>query len=58
MARASDAADAVVAASYYVGRSVVLFTMFYCSLNWWTYRRARLDAEAKSNKDKDDKKKP
>ena len=37
--------------SYYVGKSVIMFTMFYCSLNWLHYRRLR-EEEEKSNKKK------
>lgn len=46
--------------SYYVGKSIILFTMFYCSMNWWHYRSMRKefeDAEEERNKqDKKDKK--
>lgn len=24
--------------TYFVGKGITLFTMFYCSLNWWYYR--------------------
>lgn len=27
--------------SYFVGKSVILFTMFYCTLNWAHYRNLR-----------------
>ena len=36
--------------TYYVGKSVILFTMFYSSLNWLHYRRLRKDMEDKNDK--------
>lgn len=40
-----------------VSKEVILFTMFYCSMNWWYYRRMREDMDKKkevnSNMDKD-----
>lgn len=30
---------------YFVSKGVILFTMFYCSMNWWHYRRMRDDFE-------------
>jgi hypothetical protein len=30
--------DSLLLTSYFVGKSITLFTMFYCSLNWWYYR--------------------
>lgn len=38
--------------SYYVSKGIILFTLFYCSMNWWHYRSLREELE-----DKDDKKK-
>jgi hypothetical protein len=38
--------------SYYIGKSIILFTMFYCTLNWSFYRDLR-----KRMEDDDDKKK-
>ena len=29
--------------SYIVGKGIVLFTLFYCSMNWWFYRHERKD---------------
>lgn len=29
----------VVDASYYVGKGITLFAMFYCTMNWWMYKR-------------------
>ncbi len=40
-------ADMLVAASYWAGRAIILFTMFFCTLNWMHYRALRLrDEEA------------
>ena len=27
--------------TYYVGKGIILFTMFYCSMNWWYYKNLR-----------------
>ena len=40
------------AGTYIVGQGIVLFTMFYCSMNWLYYKRMREDIE----KNSDDKK--
>lgn len=37
--------ESLEAGAKVVGDGVVLFTMFYCTLNWWTYRRARIAME-------------
>lgn len=34
-----------VTTSYFIGKGVILFTMFYCSMNWWYYKRTREDME-------------
>jgi hypothetical protein len=36
--------------SYYLGKGIILFTMFYCGMNWWHYREMRLKDE-EENKD-------
>lgn len=36
--------------SYYVGKSIILFTLFYCGMNWYHYKELREENE------KDDKK--
>jgi hypothetical protein len=46
-----------VTTSYFIGKGVILFTMFYCSMNWWYYKRMREDLredfeEENDNKDK------
>lgn len=44
--------------SFYIGKSITLFTMFYCSMNWLMYKRTREDLEKKDNsKDSKDSKK-
>lgn len=35
----------IVETSYYIGKGITLFTMFYCTMNWWMYKRAREDQE-------------
>lgn len=40
---------------YYVSKGVILFTMFYCSMNYFYYRRQREEME-KQDKEKRDKK--
>lgn len=37
-------------ASYYVGQGIVMFTMFYCTLNWAYYRRIRIEQEKRDKK--------
>lgn len=40
--------------SYYVGKGIMLFTMFYCGMNWYHYREVRKQMEEdEENKDKD-----
>lgn len=38
--------------SYYVGKGIVLFTMFYCGMNWYHYRdlRKRMEEEDRDGK--------
>lgn len=37
--------------SYYIGKGIILFTMFYCSMNWLHYRNLRIkNEENKKNK--------
>jgi len=37
----------LVQSSYFIGQGIILFTMFYCTTNWWFYRRVREDIEKK-----------
>ena len=41
----------IVELSYSVGKGVTLFTMFYCTLNGWHYKRLREDHEDAEDKD-------
>lgn len=45
-------AMSIVDVSYYVGQSIILFTMFYCTLNWNYYR----DLRKKQEQEDEDKK--
>lgn len=38
-----------VQTSYFVGKGITLFTMFYCTMNWWFYKRTREDLEDDKN---------
>lgn len=38
--------------SYIIGKGIIVFTMFYCSLNWLHYKNLREQNE-KDNKNKD-----
>lgn len=53
--RAVTWVDSVEWGSYFVGKGIILFTMFYCSLNWLHYRNLRksLEEEDASGKDKE-----
>ncbi len=35
--------------SYYVGKSIILFTMLYCTMNWWHYKTLRESQEKKDD---------
>lgn len=48
-----DGLNSVADSSYYLSKGIILFTMFYCTMNWWHYRSIRKDIET----DEDDKKK-
>jgi hypothetical protein len=41
--------------AYLIGKSIFVFTMIYCGMNWAMYRKARLDQE-EINKENDNKK--
>ena len=51
--KSSPVEEALVNSSYYVGKGIVLFTMFYCSMNWWLYRSVRKDWENDTNNNDD-----
>lgn len=44
--------DVIINTSYLVGKSIILYTMFYCSLNWYHYYNLRKDLEKNDEKDK------
>jgi hypothetical protein len=43
--------EAIDTSTYLVGKGVILFTMFYCTLNWMHYREARIRAEKEKESD-------
>ncbi len=49
--RATPIAQDIETISYLVGKSVMLFTMFYCTLNWYHYRTQRKQHEESDKKD-------
>lgn len=51
-----DILDTVNTSVYFIGKSVVLFTIFYCSMNWVYYRRMRKDMEKYAEQKKEDAK--
>ena len=38
--------------SYFVGKEIMLFTMFFCSLNWLHYRNLRKQHEERDEQDR------
>jgi hypothetical protein len=36
--------------NYFVGKGIILFTMFYCSMNWFMYKRIREKTEETKKK--------
>lgn len=38
--------------TYFVGKGIILFTMFYCTLNWWFYKTER-EREEERDKHRD-----
>lgn len=49
--RAPRALGGLEEVSYYVGKSIILFTAFYCSLNWMHYRNLRKKHEEHKDKE-------
>lgn len=47
----------LIQASYIGGKSVILFTMFYCGLNWFHYRNMRITQDQEDDKNKKDNRK-
>lgn len=52
-----DIVDSLNTGAYFVGKGIILFTMFYCSMNWVYYRGLRIDAEKMEGNEKKNKKK-
>jgi hypothetical protein len=50
-----DVVESLNTSSYFIGKGIILFTMFYCSMNWAYYRGMRKDLE-KENEKKNEKK--
>lgn len=50
-----DMLDTLNVTSYFVGKGIILFTMFYCTMNWAYYRGIRKDME-KAKEDDTNKK--
>lgn len=56
--KALEATNGIVEASYYIGKGIILFTMFYTGLNYFYYKSLRDDAQNqhdKKNEKNDDK---
>ena len=49
-----DSGISLVDASYYLGKGIILYTMFYCGLNYFMYKSMREEYE-KENDDADSK---
>lgn len=47
--------DTLTSESYLIGKSIIYFSIFYCSLNWIMYRRIRKDYEERNKQDGNDK---
>lgn len=41
--------------TYFMGKSIILYTMFYCTLNWAFYRNVRKDIESHEEENKNKK---
>lgn len=37
--------------SYIIGKGIIVFTLTYCTLNWYLYKRTREDMEKRDKKD-------
>jgi hypothetical protein len=53
--RAKSFNDDIVSVSYYIGKGIIVFTLFYTSLNYFHYKRLREEYE-EENKDDETKK--
>lgn len=45
-----ESANELANSAYFVSKGVILFTMFYCSMNWVHYKRMREEIEKKNKK--------
>jgi hypothetical protein len=54
----SEIISSINTSSYIIGKGIILFTMFYCSMNWIFYRGMRIDLEKEEERknEKKDKK--
>lgn len=43
--------DTLNTETYYIGKGIILFTMFYCSMNWLMYKQSREEWEKQNKKD-------
>lgn len=41
----------LIETSYYIGKGITLFTMFYCTMNSWFYKKLRKDVECDQEDD-------
>lgn len=48
--RSVDIGESLVQGSQLLGKSIILFTMFYTTMNWWGLKRAREEYEKKNKK--------
>ncbi len=52
-----DVMDSVNMSVYYIGKGIILFSLFYCSMNWVYYRGVRKDYEKYAEKKREEMKK-
>lgn len=52
----SDILDTINTTSYIVGKGIILFTMFYCTINWYHYKELNNKYEKEKEKDKEKEK--
>ncbi len=55
--KALDTNETLIIGSYYLGKSITLFTMFFCSLNYLYYKNLREKEEKNKDKQKEKDKK-
>lgn len=42
--------ETLVYSSYLIGKGIILFTLFYTTMNWWHYKKQYDDQENKNKK--------